>query len=199
MEQDSKTELKKKKKKNSLMDAAFELFTEQGFGNTSIADIVEKARVAKGTFYLYFKDKYDLRTIITVHKAEQFLHRAWEESGVSEETEFEELVLRLASNIIDILAEDRTLTFFLVKNLNFGVFQRGDSDGEVPEIREKVRQNLAHSKKQYRDPEILIYLIFELIGSASYSAIIENVPVPIWELKPHLLGTVQGILALYEC
>ena len=70
MEKEKNT-LKKLIKKNSLMNAAFELFTERGFSNTSIADIAEKAKVAKGTFYLYFKDKYDLRAMITMHKAEQ--------------------------------------------------------------------------------------------------------------------------------
>ena len=65
------------------MSAAFELFTERGFSNTSIADIAEKAKVAKGTFYLYFKDKYDLRAMITMHKAEQIFMKAWEESGIN--------------------------------------------------------------------------------------------------------------------
>ena len=36
-------------------------FTSKGIQKTSISDIVEDAGVAKGTFYLYFKDKYDIR------------------------------------------------------------------------------------------------------------------------------------------
>ena len=38
---------------------AFELFTTKGLTKTTISDIVDQAGVAKGTFYLYFKDKYD--------------------------------------------------------------------------------------------------------------------------------------------
>ena len=54
-----KAEENKLRKRESLLDTAFKLFTEKGIHNTSIADIVEQAGVAKGTFYLYFKDKYD--------------------------------------------------------------------------------------------------------------------------------------------
>ena len=54
------TEEKKQWKRASLMDSAFRLFTTQGVSKTSIEDIAKAAGVAKGTFYLYFKDKYDL-------------------------------------------------------------------------------------------------------------------------------------------
>ena len=54
-------ELNKKKKKDALFNTAFELFTTKGLTKTTISDIVNQAGVAKGTFYLYFKDKYDIR------------------------------------------------------------------------------------------------------------------------------------------
>ena len=55
----NKNDIKKKLKKDALLNTAFDLFTSQGINKTSISDIVEKAGVAKGTFYLYFKDKYE--------------------------------------------------------------------------------------------------------------------------------------------
>ena len=58
----SKVDLNKKEKKNALLQTAFELFTDKGFAKTTISDISSKAGLAKGTFYLYFKDKYDLRS-----------------------------------------------------------------------------------------------------------------------------------------
>ena len=58
-----KLELNKKRKKSALYNTAFELFTTKGLAKTTISDIVENAGVAKGTFYLYFKDKYDIRNI----------------------------------------------------------------------------------------------------------------------------------------
>ena len=198
--EDNKSTKKKKLKKTSLMDAAFSLFTERGFSNTSIADIAEKAKVAKGTFYLYFKDKYDLRTIITMHKAEQVFRRAWDECDINPSLSFEDVVLKLSSRTLDILSEDRTLTTFLLKNLSFGMFRKGEirlGDDTVG-FRTLVDDALKRSKVKYRDPEIMIYMIFELIGSAGYSSIVDGTPAPITELKPHLLYTVKGIMKMYE-
>lgn len=42
---------------DALLDAAAALFVEKGLGATSIDDIVERAGVAKGTFYHYFPDR----------------------------------------------------------------------------------------------------------------------------------------------
>ena len=47
---------KKKKKREDLLNATYELFTSKGVFDTSISDIVKKANMAKGTFYLYFTD-----------------------------------------------------------------------------------------------------------------------------------------------
>ena len=67
-----KAETTKQKKRESLLNTAFDLFTTKGINNTSIADIVEAAGVAKGTFYLYFKDKYDINSKLLVHKLLNF-------------------------------------------------------------------------------------------------------------------------------
>ncbi len=61
-----KVDENKKKKKEALFNAAYELFTTKGINSTAISDIVEKAAVAKGTFYLYFKDKYDVKNKLIV-------------------------------------------------------------------------------------------------------------------------------------
>ena len=43
-----------------ILDVATELFLTQGFGETSIEAIAERARISKRTFYHRFKDKADL-------------------------------------------------------------------------------------------------------------------------------------------
>lgn len=47
-------------RREELMAAAQGLFLDKGFANTSVADIVSAAGVAKGTFYLYFETKDDV-------------------------------------------------------------------------------------------------------------------------------------------
>ena len=47
-------------KMNKILDAAEELFTKNGFHETSISDICKQAGTAVGTFYIYFETKTDV-------------------------------------------------------------------------------------------------------------------------------------------
>ncbi|MEE8885852.1 MAG: TetR/AcrR family transcriptional regulator [Eubacteriales bacterium] len=47
-------------RKKQLVDAALELFDQNGYANTKISDITEKAGTSKGLFYHYFKSKDDI-------------------------------------------------------------------------------------------------------------------------------------------
>ena len=49
-----------KETKRKLITAGLELMKEQGFDAINVEDITRKARVAKGTFYTYFKRKEDI-------------------------------------------------------------------------------------------------------------------------------------------
>ena len=71
-----KLENNKQQKRTSLLDTAFKLFTTQGVSKTSIAEISQKAGIAKGTFYLYFKDKYDIRNKLVSHEASKLFKNA---------------------------------------------------------------------------------------------------------------------------
>lgn len=48
---------KKQEKRRALLEAAYDLFLERGAAKTSVEDITSRAKVAKGTFYLYFRIK----------------------------------------------------------------------------------------------------------------------------------------------
>ncbi|MGI6575887.1 MAG: TetR/AcrR family transcriptional regulator [bacterium] len=50
-------QLKAQETKKALFASAITLFTEKGFDNVSIDDIVQKAGTSKGTFYTHFKSK----------------------------------------------------------------------------------------------------------------------------------------------
>lgn len=47
-------------RKQELIDAALELFAENGYDNTSVNAIIQKVGVSKGAFYYYFKSKEDV-------------------------------------------------------------------------------------------------------------------------------------------
>ena len=66
-------------KKIRLLETAFKLFTDKGIKDTSIQDIVDNANVAKGTFYLYFKDKYEIRDVLIAKKSHKLFSEALQE------------------------------------------------------------------------------------------------------------------------
>ncbi len=46
--------------KSKLISAAKKIFSEKGYYDTKVSDIVKEAGVAQGTFYLYFKSKEEI-------------------------------------------------------------------------------------------------------------------------------------------
>lgn len=48
---------KGEKRKKMLLMIAYDLFLTRGYENTSVDEIIEKAQIAKGTYYYYFQSK----------------------------------------------------------------------------------------------------------------------------------------------
>lgn len=197
-----KIDKNKQQKRTSLLDTAFHLFTSRGIHNTSISDIVESAGVAKGTFYLYFKDKYDIRNKLIAHKAGEVFRRAdaalqrEDFSGFEENLVFEEKVIFLANHIINQFAADKTLLRFISKKLDWGMFKNTliDSGNDGVDCYDIYNSVFKGEDSRYENPEIMVYMIIELVGSTCYNAILANEPVGIDELKPYIFRTVRQIM-----
>jgi AcrR family transcriptional regulator len=54
------TEVQREGRRGEILAAALRCFSQNGFHNTTIADIVRESGVSQGTFYLYFKTKDDV-------------------------------------------------------------------------------------------------------------------------------------------
>lgn len=197
-----KVDVNKKQKETSLLKTAFEAFTTKGFSKTSISDIVNKAGVAKGTFYLYFKDKYDIRNKLIAHKSSQLFRNALDELGPEiKEMDYEERVIRIIDKIVNQLNENQSLLTFISKNLSWGVFKSaltassGDDDVDFSSV---YREMLDEAPCEFKDPEIMMFMIIELVSSTCYSSILYSEPCSIRELKPYLYNTVKLIIAQHK-
>lgn len=60
-------------KKERILNAALNLFIENGIDNTSTSLITKEANVATGTLYLYFKNKAELINELYISVKEEFL------------------------------------------------------------------------------------------------------------------------------
>jgi len=49
-----------KKREREILERAKKLFSEKGFHSLTVSDIVDSLGIARGTFYLYFKNKDDI-------------------------------------------------------------------------------------------------------------------------------------------
>ena len=192
-----KVDANKLQKESSLLKTAFEFFTTKGFSKTSITDIVSKAGVAKGTFYLYFKDKYDIRNRLISHKSSQLFKNALDKLEGSPELPFEERLLAILDNIIDQLTSDRSLLTFISKNLSWGIFKsaltshRLTDDVDFGEVYQKM---ISDAPYELKDPEIMLFMIIELVSSTCYSAILYSDPCDMEKLKPYLYDTIKLII-----
>ncbi len=63
---------KKDLKKQQIIQAATEVFGNSNFQNAAISEIAQKANVAEGTLYQYFKNKEDLFFSIPAEKTDEF-------------------------------------------------------------------------------------------------------------------------------
>ena len=197
-----KVDSNKQLKESSLLKTAFEFFTTKGFNKTSISDIVEKAGVAKGTFYLYFKDKYDIRNRLIAHKSSQIFRTALEEiSPETQPLEFEEKIIKILDNIVNQLNSNQTLLTFISKNLSWGVFKNAitsttnENDVDFVKVYYKMLDDAPY---KFKDPEIMLFMIIELVSSTCYSAILSSEPCNLEELKPYLYKAVCSIIEQHK-
>lgn len=195
MKPDGKAALNKLKKRTSLMEAAFELFTEEGFQNTTISEIAKRAGIGKGTFYFYFEDKYDIRNRIIISKSYEILHEALSSLPDQNDT-FENKVIYVADRIIEKLSEDRILLRFIHKNLSWALLE---NSAEMSETFGLILKQAEESKEHsYKDVKTMMYLIIEMINGACYTAILYESPLPLEELKPKLFDSVRAVMKAFE-
>ncbi|MBO5449719.1 MAG: TetR/AcrR family transcriptional regulator [Ruminococcus sp.] len=203
-----KLDVNKKKKEISLLNTAFDFFTTKGFSKTSITDIADKAGVAKGTFYLYFKDKYDIRNRLISHKSSQIFLRAIKEV-VAENTSFEfssmenfeDMIIKIIDNIVNQLNTDKMLLTFISKNLSWGIFKNAlisPVGSEDVDFRQVYYDLLDKSPRPINQPEIMLFMIVEMVSSTCYSAILYSEPCSLDELKPHLYRQIRLLIRSFS-
>lgn len=195
-----KIDRNKKLKQDALLNTAFDLFMKQGINKTSISEIVEQAGVAKGTFYLYFKDKYDIRNKLIARKASQVFRIAGDALHQTGLTALEDRIIFLIDNIIDQFSTDKTLLNFISKNLSWGIFKNELLYSEAADIDfyNIYSSVFEQSEPKYKNPEVLIFMIVELVNAACFSCILYEDPVPVNILKPYLYDSIRQIIKSQE-
>lgn len=195
----ARLESKKQGKENALLEAAFDRFTKLGINDTTIDEIVKKAGVAKGTFYLYFRDKYDVLDMIVVRKTSVLLRDAILATRSRCIDDRIGRVLYFIDYLIGQLAEDKILMRIIHKDLSYSLYRKVLNDPvrgvELKKVVEEFKSNVRCDGYGEEDTEHLLFILLEMTGSVCYSAIVNNEPAPLDVIKPVLFTTIRKILA----
>lgn len=184
-------------KYDRIVDSAYQLFLEQGFDQVSIQEIATRAGVAKGTFYLYFRDKDHLRECVIAQKSNEIFQRALNALHQTDITEFEDQIIFVVDYVTDILAQNREALKLIAKDLSFGLFNQKVSEYFSSEQADIARVLLTAATKnnvQLKNPKILLYMIIELVSSTCFSCILDSEPLEIAVFKPYLFDAIRALI-----
>jgi len=94
-------------KHQRILDAAIEVIAEHGFFHSRVAEIADRAGVADGTIYLYFKNKDELLMAAIDSAFHRFIRRA--QAALDELTDPREKLRRMAFLHLEGLGSNRDL------------------------------------------------------------------------------------------
>jgi len=193
---------KKHEKEQKLLDTAFDLFISKGINETTIQDIVDNAGVAKGTFYLYFKDRYEIIEAIISIKTVKLFDDAISASRKMNYKNFTEQFLYIIDYILNELTQNQQLLKFICKNLSMGINETHFKQNAKEDFKSNVSkaifemfvQRASAEGLKLQDPRVTLFMIIELVGSTCYNSILFNEPLPIEAYKPYLYDAIEKLL-----
>ena len=162
----STVEGKKQEKRRALLDAAYELFLERGTSKTSVEDITSRAKVGKGTFYLYFADKGSVTQALLARVSYQLLDNACAaaEQHAAELTSFPDQMIFVIDHIIEALRADTLMLRFLERSFVWPGLDQIEASGEAEPLMRKVLQIVMCSPEMAGRTEREIYQRITALG-----------------------------------
>lgn len=102
-------------KREKITQAAIKVFGRKGFFNSRISDIAKEAKVADGTIYLYFNNKYD----ILLSLFEDEIHKLIEEvrEAIYQESDPKQMLRIFALHHLQLVVEKKELAEVLQMEL----------------------------------------------------------------------------------
>ena len=195
----STVEGKKQEKRRALLDAAYELFLQRGTAKTSVEDITSRAKVAKGTFYLYFRDKGSVMQALLGRVSYQLLNAAC--IAVEQQTQLESFpdkMVFVIDHIIEALRQDTLVLKFLERNFVWPGMDQIEASKDAEPLMRKLLAVVLTSPEMAGRTEREIYQRITALGSmcisVCYSSILEGKPDNIDNMKPVLYDIIRRAL-----
>lgn len=184
-------------KADQIIDAAYQLFMERGDVDIPIQEIAQRAGIAKGTVYLYFHDKEELKNSLITQKSREIFQAALDALRASDIVGLEEQMIFVINYIINLLTQNPMALRLIAKNLSFGLFNQKLQDyigDDSSDVMQAMLLAAEQNGVQLRSPQVLLFMIVELTSSTCFSCILESRPLPIQDYKPYLFETIRNMI-----
>lgn len=193
----NKVLLNKNEKRKRIEDAALALFSSNDINRVSIDQIVVKANVAKGTFYLYFHDKVQLINHLIVEKSSSVINEALQEAKQQNiDNKIDELIF-LIDHVITYFKHHPEVIKIIQKNLSWNLVSNKLKEDETYEIADHMNsycdflETLGYMRQESYQ---LLFMILELVSTLCYTSIVLHEPDEIEQLKPMLFATIRKMI-----
>lgn len=189
---------KKLEKKMKIIDTAFSLFRQYSVNETAIDDIVKAAGIARGTFYLYFKDKSDLLEQIILYKSTDYmktvLQNAFSESEMTD-MDFYERVRFFLNCFIDFLIENKEVLPVMQKNISSCIKNIPEFfDSEISELYNSLISQMVELGYTHENAHITAFIVIDMTGSVCSDAILHYKPYPIEKIRNFVIESAVSII-----
>ena len=189
---------KKLEKKMKIIDTAFSLFRQYSVNETAIDDIVKAAGIARGTFYLYFKDKSDLLEQIILYKSTDYmktvLQNAFSESKMTD-MDFYEKVRFFLNCFIDFLIENKEVLPVMQKNISSCIKNIPEFfDSEISELYNSLISQMVELGYTPENAHITAFIVIDMTGSVCSDAILHYKPYPIEKIRNLVVESAVSII-----
>lgn len=165
---------------------------------TAVDEVVKKAGVAKGTFYLYFQDKYDLTDQIILRKSTQLAERVLAEiraHGEGETSDAVGQILLFMDKITDAMVENRPiLTLLSTKISTIYDLLMTDDNTAFRDTVQALSENLVRVGFSMEQAQKQLYIILHTFCSVCCNAILYGTPYTVDELRPEMQAAVRKLL-----
>ena len=190
---------KKLEKKRRILENAYQLFKSKNIYNTAIDDIVKASGIARGTFYLYFKDKSDLiEQLLFFKSAESMLAVVREMRSQAEGyTDLAGYARAFISLYIDFLMEQKEALAVIDKNISACMRYFPDFyDEEAKTLYNDIIDHFVRGGFDADDIQRKIYLVVSMIGSVCSDAILFGRPYGLDEIREPLTASALRVLGV---
>jgi AcrR family transcriptional regulator len=163
--------------RDKIIKNALKIFAQKGFYKTTVDDIAGATGVAKGTVYLYFKDKQDLYIATMDEHFSSALHMLTEVEktpGTPSEkmhhitNDFVNYIIHLRTNYMPFTFENLTLTGKTLKKINTTAQPKVSAMIEI--ISRIIKQGIENNEFRKVDPRLAAFHFLSTIRAILFSS-----------------------------